>query len=168
MGKSRKERGFTLIELLVVIAIIGMLAGILLPTFGKARIKARVAKAKAEMNNIRATLLDYYNEYSTFPTNSQVTMSNPDGLQRGLVNDPKKFLSSLPKDPFNKVYPYRYYSSGDGTDAADSCILFSVGPNGDDDGVDSFLAAFNADGSWYKEYTQGSTDGNIYIDYPIE
>lgn len=67
MAKSTRQ-GFTLIELLVVIAIIGILAGMLLPALARAKVKAKVAKAKTEIAGIQAAIAAYETDYSKLPT----------------------------------------------------------------------------------------------------
>jgi prepilin-type N-terminal cleavage/methylation domain-containing protein len=64
-GTSRD--GFTLVELLVVISIIGMLTAIAVPTIFSAVASARNAKTKAEIDMLQMALMNYKNEYGSFP-----------------------------------------------------------------------------------------------------
>ena len=64
---QRKEFGFTLIELLVVIAIIGVLASTVLASVNSARAKARDARRKADLNQLRLALELYYDTNGAYP-----------------------------------------------------------------------------------------------------
>lgn len=72
-----KRYGFTLIELLVVIAIIAGIIGFVFPNFLSARERARDAKKKAELRELKTALRLYYNDYRTYPgpTTSGITIN---------------------------------------------------------------------------------------------
>lgn len=67
------KKGFTLIELLVVIAVIALLVGVALPNFLGARERARDAKKKAELNQVKNALRLYYNDYQSYPKSTSST-----------------------------------------------------------------------------------------------
>lgn len=63
----QRRNGFTLIELLVVIAIIGLLSTMAVVSLNSARTKARDAKRKHDLQNIKKALDMYYDSNGTYP-----------------------------------------------------------------------------------------------------
>ena len=64
------KRGFTLIELLVVIGIIATLTALALPNYMGARQRARDAKRKGELHELKQALRLYYNDFETYPADN--------------------------------------------------------------------------------------------------
>ena len=103
--KNNTERGFTLIELLVVIAIIGILAGLLLPTLGRVKEKAKAGQAKIEMQGIVAAINAYYSQHNAMPFPYAGVRVNDftlgDGLLKSFGTDGPTLDS--PGAPFNEI-----------------------------------------------------------------
>ncbi|OHA09369.1 MAG: hypothetical protein A3B37_02285 [Candidatus Sungbacteria bacterium RIFCSPLOWO2_01_FULL_59_16] len=118
----RPKSGFTLIELLVVIAIIGLLASIVFASLNSARAKARDAKRRSDLNQLRTALELYYSNHGNYPItttwygvtsmhdSTHVQLSGPLGWIPDLAPEG---IPVLPRDPrdLGTDSGYLYYSN---------------------------------------------------------
>jgi prepilin-type N-terminal cleavage/methylation domain-containing protein len=75
----RKTAGFTLIELLTVIAIIAILAGLLLPAIGRAKMNAQRKVCQTEEVGLVGAIAAYYAAYSRLPTSTNAVNAAASG-----------------------------------------------------------------------------------------
>jgi prepilin-type N-terminal cleavage/methylation domain-containing protein len=64
-----RNRAFTYIELLIVVSVISVLAAITVPNFLMAQVRAKVARARADMATIVIALEAYHAETRAYPPN---------------------------------------------------------------------------------------------------
>ena len=107
--RHKAERGFTLIELLVVIAILGILAGLVLPRIMEEPDKARVIKAKLQMEQISTALNQYRLDNGFYPDTAQGLRALVEKPTSGRVprNYPLRgYMDALPLDPWDNAFIY--------------------------------------------------------------
>ena len=140
---AERTRGFTLIEIMVVVIIIGLLAAVIVPQVVGQVDKARVAKAKHDIQSLETALTLYRLDNSKYPTSEQ-------GLQ-ALVTQPTDpsiknwrpggYIQRISKDPWGNDYQYVY----PGTHGRGEYDLFSLGADGapGGDGIDADIGNWN-------------------------
>lgn len=108
--------GFTLVELLVTVAIISLLAALLLPVLRTARIKAKIARAHADLRSIGTSIETYRLDQEAYPPAR--TFCAGGGMKVDDYNECPPELRSLgylgefPEDVFNPGRAYKYITPG--------------------------------------------------------
>jgi general secretion pathway protein G len=107
--RPRSARGFTLIELLVVIVILGVLAGLVVPQIMDEPDKAKVVKAKIQIEQISSAVKKFRLDNGFYPTTEQgleALVSKPE-IGRVPSSFPANgYLPKVPQDPWGNDYIY--------------------------------------------------------------
>jgi len=111
--------GFTLVELLVVIVIIGLIAGISVPIVMQALTSARNAAIKTEIDMLQMAMMNYRNEFGSFPPAASLTAGQNDPavkhLRRLFVRCPNpvaQLQSVLGNQPITPANSLGFWLSG--------------------------------------------------------
>ena len=110
LNKKRfHQQGFTLIEIMVVVVILGILASVIAPRIMDNPDKARVSKAKTDINALESALDVYRLDNFVYPTTDQglealvaepITAPEPPNWKQG------GYVKRLNKDPWGNDYLY--------------------------------------------------------------
>jgi prepilin-type N-terminal cleavage/methylation domain-containing protein len=152
----KKQKGFTLIELLVVISIIGVISGLIMVGMQSARMSARDAVRKRDMQMLENALVMYWDKTGQFPAEAGFDGSiGSDGCDCPSVGGPEgctgdnwcstsaiwsgivvqqKILGKLPVDPSNNPSYYYFYEpcceqdcGGGRSCVGKGCCEFTIG-----------------------------------------
>lgn len=135
--RAARSRGFTLVELVVVMIIIAILAGAAVIQVRNKTETARRVRALSDLKTFETALDQYAAENGEPPTTQQGlqalrTRPNTPPLPRNW-NGP--YVKSVPKDPWQSEYVYRY----DGGDQEEYELL-SYGRDGQPGGANEWDA----------------------------
>lgn len=137
-----ERKGFTLVELLVVIAILGILIGLVTAGAQAARRRGAVTKAKTTVAALETAIAMYESDMGEYPaTGNEALVSalqdDPDDIDwDGPYMEFKQdeLVEGELVDPWGTPYEYISVNGGAPKHRERSFDLYSLGPNGVDDG----------------------------------
>lgn len=122
LSSIRDKAGFTLVELLVVISIIGILSSLSTISVNVARERARDAKRKADISQLRLALYLYFDDNLRFPETPNMTFQADgsfftnylvENINGTCLTCTYTYMARVPLDPLNEAeHLYHYNSDG--------------------------------------------------------
>ncbi len=155
-GQSR--RAFSLIELLIVVAIIAILAAIAVPNFLEAQVRAKVARALADMRTMATGIETYNVDYNMYPHTRDweeyyLDVKEDDQLYISTrlrpLTTPVSYLASMPEE----IFPPQAGWNGKTNDGYSSTLILASF-----DTYDYFDAKSDYDDFLYTSKTYGEAN----------
>ncbi len=131
--KINQSRGFTLIEILIVVVILSILAITVVPQFLEEPGKARVARAKSDIQSLKTALSMYKLDNYQYPSTSQglqALVSKPSGQPLAKNWKPGGYIENMIKDPWGNEYQFLNPGNHGAID------IYSLGADGQPGGED--------------------------------
>lgn len=137
----KRQAGLTLIEIMVVIVIIGILASVVVPRVMDNPDKARIAKARHDIQALGSALDIYRLDNFTYPSTDQgleALITRPSGSPEPKNWKSGGYIKKLNKDPWGNDYLYLNPGQHGEID------IYSLGADGAPGGEDAYADI----GSW--------------------
>jgi general secretion pathway protein G len=142
--RRARHAGFTLIEIMVVVIIIGLLAALIAPQMFSEVGKARVAKAKSDIQAMQTALTMFKLDNYVYPTTDMGLKALAQKPDATTVKNwrPGGYLQHVNKDPWKNDYQYQLPGTHGG-----EYDLFSFGADGKPggEGDDADVGNWNLD-----------------------
>ena len=69
---KKRQSGFTIVELLIVIVVIGILAALVITTYGGIQSKARNSKRQVDLQSLQTQLEAFFSQNGYYPSNANI------------------------------------------------------------------------------------------------
>lgn len=128
LARRFASRGFTLIEIMVVVVIIALLSAFIIPRVVDQVDRARVAKARGDIQALETALTMFKLDTGRLPTTEMglvALVKKPDDSYRNWKEG--GYLAKVSKDPWGDDYKYVYPGTKGG-----EFDLYSMGPDAKD------------------------------------